>query len=204
MLKSCRFPKKILVTGGSGFIGSELIRNYIRQTDAQIVNVDKINYAVNLDALKKVENSENYFFEHLDIVNADKLKTVFLKYRPDTVIHLAAESHVDRSIQDPSVFIYSNIVGTFNLLKIAQEYWSELSASEKMSFCFLHVSTDEVYGDLEQRDPPCKEETRYRPSSPYSSTKAASDHLARAWFKTYGLPVIVSTCSNNYGPYQFS
>lgn len=185
---------KLLITGGAGFIGSAVIRYYLTQTDYQIINLDKLTYASNLNALASVQDSHRYFFEQGDIANFEDVRSVFLKYQPDAVIHLAAESHVDRSIRDPGIFIKTNIVGTYHLLVAAHERGVER---------FLYVSTDEVYGDLEESEPAFTEKTPYAPSSPYSASKASSDHLVRAWYRTYGLPVMISNCSNNYGPWQY-
>lgn len=195
--------QKILVTGGAGFIGSALIRLLIRQTDCHAVNVDKLTYAGNPESLADVAESERYAFEQVDICDGQALARVFKVHQPDAVMHLAAESHVDRSIEGPGAFIQTNVVGTYNLLEQARSYWNELDATAKASFRFHHISTDEVYGDLEPQDPAFTETTRYAPSSPYSASKAASDHLVRAWHRTYGLPVLLTNCSNNYGPYQF-
>ena len=194
---------KILVTGGAGFIGSALIRYLINETDYSVVNVDSLTYAGNLDSLDSVRQSSRYSFEHIDICDLSSLDRLFEEYRPQKVIHLAAESHVDRSIDAPSDFINTNITGTFRLLEVARAYYETLSQSDKDKFRFHHVSTDEVYGDLAGKDDLFTEQTPYSPSSPYSASKAASDHLVRAWGRTYGLPVIITNCSNNYGPYHF-
>ncbi len=201
---------KILVTGGAGFIGSAVIRYIINSTDDSVVNVDKLTYAGNLDNLKGVSSSERYAFEKVDICDLPELERVFDQHKPDAVMHLAAESHVDRSIEGPAAFIETNIVGTCNLLEVARAYWSKLPETQKNSFRFHHVSTDEVYGALPhplEEANACQrlftETTSYAPSSPYSASKASSDHLVRAWMRTYGLPVIVTNCSNNYGPYHF-
>lgn len=194
---------KILVTGGAGFIGSAIIRHIISNTNDEVVNVDKLTYAGNLENLREVESSERYAFEQVDICDKAKLEQVFNKHNPDMVMHLAAESHVDRSIDGPADFIQTNVVGTFTLLEVARHYWQQLSENKKAEFRFHHISTDEVYGDLEGTDELFTETTPYAPSSPYSASKAGSDHLVRAWNKTYGLPVIVTNCSNNYGPYHF-
>lgn len=190
--------KKVLVTGGAGFIGSAVVRYILNHTEHSVVNVDKLTYAGNLDSLKDVSNHENYFFEQVDICDFDSLKAVFLKYSPDAVMHLAAESHVDRSIENPKGFIDTNIIGTYNLLQLAR-----VASAENSNFRFLHISTDEVFGDLSLEDEAFSETTPYKPSSPYSASKAASDHLVRAWHKTYGTPVLLTNCSNNYGPYHF-
>ncbi len=194
---------KLLVTGGAGFIGSALVRYVIRETQYTVVNIDKLTYAGNPDNLEEVGVDARYVHERVDICDRNELQRVFHYHRPDAVIHLAAESHVDRSIQGPGQFIQTNIVGTYNMLEEARLYWRELSGSAKASFRFHHVSTDEVYGDLAPRSPAFTETNNYAPSSPYSASKAASDHLVRAWHRTYGLPVLLTNCSNNYGPYQF-
>mgnify|MGYP001045112628 FL=1 len=194
---------KILVTGGAGFIGSALIRYLINETDYSVVNVDRLTYAGNLDSLDSVRQSSRYSFEHIDICDLPSLNRLFEDHRPQKVIHLAAESHVDRSIDAPSDFINTNINGTFRLLEVARAYYERLSQSDKGKFRFHHVSTDEVYGDLSGKDDLFTEQTPYSPSSPYSASKAASDHLVRAWGRTYGLPIIITNCSNNYGPYHF-
>ncbi len=199
----------ILITGGAGFIGSAVIRHIISNTNHQVTNVDKLTYAGNLQSLQSINGSDNYHFEHKDICNAGDMRYVFSKYNPDIVMHLAAESHVDRSIDGPKEFIQTNIIGTYVLLETAREYWSELSKDKKKKFRFHHVSTDEVYGDLPHPDehsgniPLFTEETSYEPSSPYSASKASSDHLVRAWHRTFKFPILISNCSNNYGPYQF-
>ncbi len=194
---------KILVTGGAGFIGSAVIRNIINNTQDSVVNLDCLTYAGNLQSLASVDSSDRYAFEQVDICNKDELIRVFEQHQPDAVMHLAAESHVDRSIEGPGEFIQTNVVGTFNLLDVARDYWAKLPEDRKSAFRFHHISTDEVYGDLEGTDDLFTEETPYAPSSPYSASKAASDHLVRAWYRTYGLPVLVTNCSNNYGPYHF-
>lgn len=193
---------RVLVTGGAGFIGSAVCRQLVMRHGAAVVNVDKLTYASNPKSLDPVAKSPNYDFEHLDICDRHGLDLVFTRYQPDAVIHLAAESHVDRSISGPSEFINTNVVGTYTLLEAARAYFAGLKGPRRQNFRFVHVSTDEVYGSLGASGL-FVEETPYRPSSPYSASKAASDHLAHAWYKTYGLPVIVSNCSNNYGPYQF-
>ena len=195
--------KTILVTGGAGFIGSALIRHIIKETQHSVVNVDKLSYSGNLESLKSIDQNKGYIFEQVDICNENELNRVFKKNKPDVVMHLAAESHVDRSIDGPGDFIQTNIVGTFKLLEQSKIYWKSLEGSKKENFRFLHVSTDEVYGDLEGTSDFFSEDTSYDPSSPYSASKASSDHLVRAWFRTYGLPVLITNCSNNYGPYQF-
>lgn len=194
---------KILVTGGAGFIGSAVIRHVIQNTDDSVVNVDKLTYAGNLENLAIVNNSERYAFEHVDICNQAELERIFTKYQPVAVMHLAAESHVDRSIDGPAAFIETNIVGTYTLLEVARKYWQQLDAKKHERFRFHHISTDEVFGDLEGTDDLFTETTPYAPSSPYSASKASSDHLVRAWQRTYGLPTIITNCSNNYGPYHF-
>ncbi len=194
---------KVLVTGGAGFIGSAVIRHIINNTRDTVVNVDKLTYAGNLDSLLSVSDSDRYSFEQVDICNRGELDRVFSQHQPELVMHLAAESHVDRSIDGPADFIETNIVGTYALLQAARHYWKSLTEEGQSTFRFHHVSTDEVYGDLEGADDLFTESTPYDPSSPYSAAKASSDHLARAWLRTYGLPVLVSNCSNNYGPCQF-
>ncbi|WP_217555570.1 dTDP-glucose 4,6-dehydratase [Vibrio metschnikovii] len=221
---------KILVTGGAGFIGSAIIRHIIQNTHDSVVNLDKLTYAGNLESLALVADSERYAFEQVDICNRSELDRVFALHQPDAVMHLAAESHVDRSIDGPAAFIETNIVGTYTLLEATRQYWNKLDDKAKLSFRFHHISTDEVYGDLPHPDevenndecvmvndelniknstlsinhlPLFTETTAYAPSSPYSASKASSDHLVRAWLRTYGLPTIVTNCSNNYGPYHF-
>lgn len=194
---------RILVTGGAGFIGSAFIRYLHRRTDASIVNVDCLTYAGNPAALEEVAGSPRYEFEQADIGDAAAMRRVFAIYRPDAVVHLAAESHVDRSIDGPAAFVATNVVGTYTLLEVARDYWSGLEEGRRAAFRFLHVSTDEVFGALDDSDPAFTEEHPYRPNSPYAATKAAADHLVRAWHRTYGLPTLISNCSNNYGPWQF-
>jgi dTDP-glucose 4,6-dehydratase len=194
---------KILVTGGAGFIGSAVIRHIIDHTDAHVVNLDKLTYAGNLESLASVSGSNRYAFEQVDICNAMELKRVFAQHQPQVVMHLAAESHVDRSIDGPAAFIETNIVGTYTLLEAARIYWLSLADADKTQFRFHHISTDEVYGDLEDPAAVFTETTPYAPSSPYSASKASSDHLVRAWRRTYGLPTLVTNCSNNYGPFHF-
>lgn len=194
---------KILVTGGAGFIGSALVRFLINETNNYVINVDKLTYAGNLESLDSIANSERNVFEQVDICDKTELTRVFTTHQPDLVIHLAAESHVDRSITGPAAFIETNIVGTYTLLEVTRHYWSNLAESARQAFRFHHVSTDEVYGDLEGTDDLFTETTPYAPSSPYSASKASSDHLVRAWGRTYGLPILVTNCSNNYGPYHF-
>lgn len=194
---------KILVTGGAGFIGSAVVRHIIQNTQDEVINLDKLTYAGNLDSLREVEQNKRYSFEHVDICNAGDVSRIFEQHQPDAVMHLAAESHVDRSIDGPAAFIETNIIGTYTLLEVARKYWAELDPERKSAFRFHHISTDEVYGDLEGTEALFTEETSYEPSSPYSASKASSDHLVRAWMRTYGLPTIVTNCSNNYGPYHF-
>lgn len=193
----------ILVTGGAGFIGSAVVRHIINHTQNSVVNVDKLTYAGNLESLTEVESNSRYVFEQADICDRKALEKIFQKYQPDAVMHLAAESHVDRSIDSAGEFIQTNIIGTYTLLEVARAYWNGLSEKKKAAFRFHHISTDEVYGDLEGTTALFTETTPYSPSSPYSASKAASDHLVRAWLRTYGLPTIVTNCSNNYGPYHF-
>lgn len=193
---------KIIVTGGAGFIGSALVRHLLQQTDAQVTVVDKLTYAANLDSLRPVSGAANYRLLQLDICDADAMVAMMAAEQPDLVMHLAAESHVDRSITGSRAFAETNIMGTYNLLEAARAYWQDLPEDKRDAFRFLHVSTDEVFGSLGEQGAFC-ETTAYDPSSPYSASKAASDHLALAWHRTYGLPVMISNCSNNYGPYQF-
>ncbi|SEH92359.1 dTDP-D-glucose-4,6-dehydratase [Bathymodiolus azoricus thioautotrophic gill symbiont] len=195
--------KKILITGGAGFIGSALIRHIIDNTEHHVVNIDKLTYAGNLESLISIENSDRYAFEQVDICDVNTIKRVFTEHQPDIIMHLAAESHVDRSIDEPGAFIQTNIVGTYVLLEEARNYWTNLTDSKKDDFKFHHVSTDEVYGDLEGLDDLFTEDTPYAPSSPYSAAKASSDHLVRAWQRTFKFPTLITNCSNNYGPYQF-
>ncbi|MCY1274457.1 dTDP-glucose 4,6-dehydratase 2 [compost metagenome] len=194
---------KVLVTGGAGFIGSAVIRHIIRSTGDSVVNLDKLTYAGNLESLSEVSTSERYTFEKVDICDRAEVERVFREHQPDSVMHLAAESHVDRSIDGPSAFIETNIVGTYILLEVTRQYWQGLDETRKAAFRFHHISTDEVYGDLEAPDELFTETTPYAPSSPYSASKASSDHLVRAWRRTYGLPTLVTNCSNNYGPFHF-
>lgn len=202
--------KTILVTGGAGFIGSAVIRHLINDTAHKVINVDKLTYAGNLESLKGISSDTRYQFEQVDICDGNEIQRVLNQHQPDIIMHLAAESHVDRSIDGPGEFIQTNIVGTYTLLDQARAYWSELEANKKAGFRFHHISTDEVYGDLphpEESDdkdlPLFTETTAYAPSSPYSASKASSDHLVRAWQRTYGFPTILTNCSNNYGPYHF-
>ena len=194
---------KILLTGGAGFIGSAVVRHIINHTPDSVVVVDKLTYAGNLTSLAPVAHDERFAFEQVDICDRSELNRVFAQYRPDVVMHLAAESHVDRSIDGPAAFIETNIVGTYTLLEAARAYWSALEEGAKAAFRFHHISTDEVYGDLHSVDDFFTETTPYAPSSPYSASKASSDHLVRAWLRTYGLPTLITNCSNNYGPYHF-
>jgi len=195
---------KILVTGGAGFIGSALVRHIIHSTDDAVVNVDKLTYAGNLRSLSGLDGiSSRHVFERVDICDRGEVERVFWQHRPDVVMHLAAESHVDRSIDSPSAFIQTNIVGTHVLLDVARDYGLKLPESHRSSFRFHHISTDEIFGDLDADSPPCVESTPYAPSSPYSASKASADHLVRAWHRTYGLPTLITNCSNNYGPYHF-
>ena len=193
----------ILITGGAGFIGSAVVRHIIQHTSHRVINVDKLTYAGNLESLVEVANHPHYVFEQVDICHRAELDRVFAEHQPDAVMHLAAESHVDRSIDGPAAFIETNIVGTYTLLEATRAYWQGLSADQQAAFRFHHISTDEVYGDLHGTDDLFTETTPYAPSSPYSASKASSDHLVRAWLRTYGLPTIVTNCSNNYGPYHF-
>ncbi|HCA5634335.1 TPA: dTDP-glucose 4,6-dehydratase [Klebsiella quasipneumoniae] len=194
---------KILVTGGAGFIGSAVVRHIIENTLDEVRVMDCLTYAGNLESLAPVAGSERYSFSQTDITDAAAVAAQFSEFHPDIVMHLAAESHVDRSIDGPAAFIQTNVIGTFTLLEAARHYWSGLGEEQKQAFRFHHISTDEVYGDLHGTDDLFTEETPYAPSSPYSASKAGSDHLVRAWNRTYGLPVVVTNCSNNYGPYHF-
>ncbi|WP_171407148.1 dTDP-glucose 4,6-dehydratase [Serratia plymuthica] len=195
--------KRILVTGGAGFIGSAVVRHIIEATQDSVMVVDKLTYAGNLESLSVIADNERYSFEQVDICDRATLDRVFAQYQPDVIMHLAAESHVDRSIDGPAAFIETNVVGTYTMLEAARHYWHPLDAERKQNFRFHHISTDEVYGDLHGTDDLFTETTPYSPSSPYSASKASSDHLVRAWLRTYGLPTIVTNCSNNYGPYHF-
>ncbi|MCV2450802.1 dTDP-glucose 4,6-dehydratase [Acinetobacter johnsonii] len=194
---------KILVTGGAGFIGSAVIRHIIQNTNNQVLNIDKLTYAGNLESLKEIDEHPNYEFKQIDICNTEQITAAIDAFQPNAIMHLAAESHVDRSIDGPAAFIQTNIVGTYTLLEATRKYWMGLDAETQQNFRFHHISTDEVYGDLEGTTDLFTETTSYAPSSPYSASKASSDHLVRAWHRTYGLPVIVTNCSNNYGPYHF-
>ena len=192
----------VLVTGGAGFIGSALVRHLAAQPGIHVVNVDKLTYAGNPESVAPVADSDRYTFEQVDICDADEVRRLFAQYRPGGVYHLAAESHVDRSIVGPGAFVQTNVVGTFTLLDAARHHWAGLPDAEREAFRFLHVSTDEVYGTLGEHDL-FTEQTPYAPNSPYSASKAGSDHLVRAWFHTFGMPVVTTNCSNNYGPYQY-
>ncbi|MGP4906593.1 dTDP-glucose 4,6-dehydratase [Psychrobacter faecalis] len=194
---------KILVTGGAGFIGSAVIRHIIHNTDDEVLNIDKLTYAGNLESLKEIDQIARYTFQQIDICDKEALEKAFNSFKPNLVMHLAAESHVDRSIDGPAEFINTNIVGTYHLLEVARQYWQNLDDISKQQFKFHHISTDEVYGDLEGTTDLFTETTPYAPSSPYSASKASSDHLVRAWHRTYGFPILVTNCSNNYGPYHF-
>jgi dTDP-glucose 4,6-dehydratase len=193
---------RFLVSGGAGFIGSAVCRLVVNETDGSVVNLDKLTYAANLASLSSIADSSRYRLHRLDICDIDGVTRVLAEEQPDAILHLAAESHVDRSITGPATFIATNIVGTYTLLNVARSYWERLPASRRDSFRFLHVSTDEVYGSLGPEGA-FTEKTPYDPSSPYAASKAAADHLALAWYRTYGLPVVISNCSNNYGPYHF-
>ena len=193
----------ILVTGGAGFIGSAVVRYLINSTDNRVLNIDKLTYAGNLESLASVNDNPHYQFLHADICDKVAMTKAFDDFEPDIVMHLAAESHVDRSIDGPIDFIQTNILGTYNLLEVARNYWQNLTEDKKSRFKFHHISTDEVYGDLEGTEDLFTEATSYNPSSPYSASKASSDHLVRAWHRTYGLPIVITNCSNNYGPYHF-
>ncbi len=194
--------KKILITGGAGFIGSAVVRQFINDTDCSVVNVDKLTYAGNLQSLVSISDDPRYRFEQVDICDAAEIARVFREHQPDAVMHLAAESHVDRSISGPAAFIQTNIVGTYTLLEAARNYWNDMNSARKASFRFHHISTDEVYGSLGDSGF-FTEATAYEPNSPYSASKASSDHLVRAWHHTFGLPVVTTNCSNNYGPFHF-
>ena len=193
----------VLITGGAGFIGSAVVRYILGHTDFNVINIDKLTYAGNLESLPGVSSNSRYSFEQTDICDEAAIAKVFAQYQPTVVMHLAAESHVDRSITGPGEFIQTNIIGTYNMLEQARRYYENLTGPAKQAFRFHHISTDEVYGDLEGTDDLFTEATAYAPSSPYSASKASSDHLVRAWGRTYGLPIIITNCSNNYGPYHF-
>jgi dTDP-glucose 4,6-dehydratase len=194
--------KRFLVTGGAGFIGSAVVRMLVRDTPHEVLVVDKLTYAGNLDSLKPAANNPRYRFERADIADLERMRTLVARYQPDVVMHLAAESHVDRSIDGPGEFVHTNVVGTYTLLQAVLEYWRGLSLEKQAEFRFHHISTDEVFGSLGE-DGFFHEDYPYQPSSPYSASKAASDHFVRAWHHTYGLPTVVTNCSNNYGPYHF-
>ena len=194
---------KILVTGGAGFIGSALVRHLIQSTSHQVLNFDKLTYAGNLASLKGVASSDRYAFVQADICDRKALDLTLSQFQPDAVMHLAAESHVDRSIDGPKAFVETNVIGTYTLLEACRAYWSGLESPKRDAFRFHHISTDEVFGDLDGTDSLFTEDTPYAPSSPYSASKASSDHFVRAWGRTYGLPILITNCSNNYGPYQF-
>jgi len=194
---------KLLITGGAGFIGSAVIRHLLRSTEHSVVNMDCLTYAGNLESIPQSLQSQRYAFEQVNICDRSQVERIFAQHQPDRVMHLAAESHVDRSIDGPGAFIQTNLVGTYTLLEAARAYWMNLDESTQSNFRFHHVSTDEVYGDLEATESAFTEQTAYAPSSPYSASKAGSDHLVRAWYRTYGFPVLISNCSNNYGPYHF-
>ena len=194
---------KLLVTGGAGFIGSSVIRYLMKETDYKVLNIDKLTYAGNLESLKDIFDNSRYFFKQIDICNTQEIEKAIFDFKPNAIMHLAAESHVDRSIDGPREFINTNILGTYTLLETSRKYWSLLTANDnKSQFRFHHISTDEVYGSLGKSDF-FTEKTSYKPNSPYSASKASSDHLVRAWYHTYGFPVVTTNCSNNYGPYQF-
>ena len=194
---------KIIVTGGAGFIGSAVIRHLLDTTQDEVLNIDKLTYAGNLASLGNYQQNERYTFQQIDICDSESLTQAITAFKPDAIMHLAAESHVDRSIDGPAAFMQTNIIGTYNLLEASKSYWLTLTKEQKAAFRFHHISTDEVYGDLENPEDLFTEQTSYQPSSPYSASKASSDHLVRAWQRTYGLPTVITNCSNNYGPYHF-
>ena len=195
--------KTILVTGGAGFIGSNFVLDWAKKSKDKIINLDLLTYAGNINNLASITNNPNHIFVKGDIADAELVAGLFKQYKPWAIVNFAAESHVDRSISNSSNFIHTNIIGTYNLLEVARKYFDNLANDEQKTFRFLHISTDEVYGSLEKNDPAFTEDSNYEPNSPYSASKASSDHLVRAWFHTYGLPTIITNCSNNYGPYQF-
>ncbi len=194
---------KILITGGAGFIGSTLVRYLFKNTSNIICNIDKLTYAGNLSSLDSVKEGQRYQFHQIDICDMAKVEKVIQEFKPDFVMHLAAESHVDRSIENPLEFIETNVIGTYNLLEVSLRYYNTLSVEQQKTFCFHHISTDEVYGDLQSTTELFTESTSYKPNSPYSASKSSSDHFVRAWYRTYGLPIVITNCSNNYGPYHF-
>ena len=194
---------KILITGGAGFIGSAVIRYIINHTEDSVMNVDKLTYAGNLESLTSVANNPHYQFAQVDICDKTKMQQVFDEFQPDVIMNLAAETHVDRSLDSPDAFLQTNVFGTYNLLEISRRYWQNLSDERRQKFRFHHISTDEVFGDLDNTDALFTETTPYAPSSPYSASKASSDHLVRAWYRSFGLPVLITNCSNNYGPFHF-
>ena len=194
---------KVIVTGGAGFIGSNLIRHIINNTEASVINIDKLTYASNLNSLKDISKNSRYKFKKACITDKKAIQDIIFEEKPDAIMNLAAESHVDRSIDNPNIFLETNILGTYNLLDCWLQYYKVASKDSNKRFIFHHISTDEVYGDLESNDPPFTELSRYDPSSPYSASKASSDHLVRSWSRTFGLPILLTNCSNNYGPYHF-